>query len=137
MTTTFCKGLLQGVFNFDSHVFKIALYDGSVASLDQSTTAYTTTGEISATGYTAGGQALTNVGVSSNGTTGFASFQPVTWTGNGIVASGALIYDSTAVGNPSVCVLSFGLPRYAVLGAFTITFPNNDSQNAIIRVNAV
>ena len=137
MTTSFCQGLLQGVHNFDSHVFKIALYDGDAADLGQSTTAYTATGEISATGYTAGGQALTNLGTSSSGTTGFASFSTVSWTGDGIISAGALIYNSSVGGNPSVCVLSFGIPRYPVSGVFTITFPNNDAQNAIIRVNAV
>lgn len=136
MTTAFAKALLDGVHHFTTDVFKIALYD-TTASLGQDTTAYTTTGEIVATGYSAGGAILTNLGTASAGVTGYASFSTVTWSGAGVAASGALIYNSTAVGNPAVAVLSFGLPRYAVSGTFTLSFPTNDATNAIIRVKAV
>lgn len=139
MTTSFCRQILEATHDFtvSGDTFKLALY-GSTATLGPETTAYTTTGEISATGYTAGGLALDNLGTSSAGTVGWTSFSTATWTGAGIAASGGLIYNSTAVGysDPSVMVLNFGLSRLAVSGTFTITFPTNDSSNAILRINA-
>lgn len=140
LTTTFCQQVLEGVHNFKAstgNTFKIALY-ASTANLGSSTTAYTATGEVVATGYTAGGQALNNLGTASAGTTGYCSFSTLSWASSGIVARGALIYNSNAVGytNPSVMVLNFGMDRYPVSGTFQLTFPTNNSTSAIIRLNA-
>lgn len=138
-TTSFRQQLLEGIHNFRTtgNIFKIALYTSS-ATLNSSTTSYDgTTNEISATGYTVGGQALTNVNPSSYGTTGYTSFAAVSWVSTNIVARGALIYSTNAVGysNPSVIVLDFGMDRYSESGLFTITFPTADYQFAIIRIN--
>lgn len=139
VTTSFTQQLLQAGHNFSEvggDTYKLALYSSS-ADLGPQTTVYTSTGEISVDGYTAGGATLTNLGVSSAGTTGFASFDNVTWSG-AIVAAGALIYNvsSVAFPNASVCVLSFGMTRYHVSGTFTVSFPANNNTNAIIRINA-
>lgn len=137
-TTSFRQQLLEGIHDFRTtgNVYKIALYS-STATLNSSTTAYTSTGEIEATGYTTGGATLTNVNPASYGTTGYTSFSTVSWSSTGITARGALIYNSDAVGytNPSVLVLDFGMDRYSESGLFTITFPTNNSQFAIIRIN--
>lgn len=135
LTTSFKKELLEAKHDFRTtgDTFKIALYLSS-ADLNSSTTAYTTTGEIpSGTGYTTGGATLTNVDPSSSGTVGFTQFQTVTWNAN-ITARGALIYNSTEAGNPSVMVLDFGMDRSSVSGVFTITFNTFNSQLALIRL---
>ena len=137
LTTSFKKQLLEGVHDFmvGGNAFKIALYTSS-ATLNSSTTAYTALYEVSATGYTAGGAALTNVNPASSGTVGYTSFSAVTWTSDDIVARGALIYNHDALGytDPSVMVLDFGMDRYSQSGVFTVTFPVVDSQTAIIRI---
>lgn len=138
-TTSFCGQVLQGYHNFNNpgHTFKMALYSDS-ANLDWTTTEYTTTGEVVAAGYTAGGAALTNLGVQSSGQTGFTSFGTVTWN-SGLTARGALIYNATPGGgltNPSVMVLNFGIDRSSPTGVFTVTFPTFNAQSAIIQINA-
>lgn len=136
-TTSFRQQLLEGIHDFRTtgNVFKIALYT-SDSTLNSSTTSYDgTTFEVEAMGYTVGGQALTNVDPVSYGTTGYTSFAAVSWTSTDIVARGALIYNHTAVGNPSVIVLDFGMDRYSESGLFTITFPLANYQFAIIRIN--
>jgi hypothetical protein len=139
VTSSFCQQLLQGLHDFSDtggNNYRIALY-GSSADLGPQTTAYTSTGEVSASGYTAGGASLTNLGVASAGTVGYTSFATVTWTSE-INASGALIYgtDISGATNASVMVLSFGMNRGSVAGVFTITFPTNNSTSAILRINA-
>lgn len=138
-TTSFRQQLLEGIHDFRTtgNVFKIALYS-STATLNSSTTQYgTALFEVEATGYTTGGATLTNVNPASYGTTGFTSFSAVSWTSDDIVARGALIYNSDAVGytDPSVMVLDFGMDRHSESGLFTITFPAATSQFAIIRIN--
>jgi hypothetical protein len=115
MCTSFKKELLFGVHDFDlasGDTFNIALYTNS-ASFDASTTAYTATNEVSGTGYSAGGQALTNVDPTTSGTTALTDFADETWTTATITARGALIYNTTpnttsiSVTNPTVVVLDF------------------------------
>lgn len=138
LTTSFKKQLLEGVHDFrvtGGDTFKIALYS-STASLDSSTTAYTATGEVSGTGYTSGGAVLTNIDPEASGTTGFTNFGTVTWSAT-LTARGALIYNTTPAHtytNPSVMVIDFGMDRSSVSGVFTITFPTNNAQNALIRL---
>lgn len=136
LTASFLKELLQGIHDFRvaGDVFKISLYD-STATLNSSTTAYTTTGEITGTGYSAGGATLTNVEPASGGTTGYTSFSTVTWSESIITARGALIYNSTE-SNKAVMVLDFGMNRSSESGTFSITFPTADSTSAIIRLTA-
>lgn len=124
----FKTGLLDGVVNFGSGVFKIALYTNS-ATLNASTTAYNTTGEVVASGYTAGGIALVPT-INSSGGTSYVSFSNVSWT-SALTARGALIYK---VSGPAVCVLDFGSDKTSTT-TFTVQFPPNTSTSAIIRLS--
>ena len=137
MCTSFKVGILGGDFDFSSgtsQTFKIALFTSS-ATLDASTTAYSSSNEASGTGYTAGGQALTISTVpTSSGTTAYLSFSNVTWSTATITARGALIYLANGTTNPSVCVLDFGGDKTSTAGDFTINFPTADSTSAIIRI---
>lgn len=142
MCTSFKNELMYGVHDFDASTgdtFKIALYTSS-ATLDASTTAYSATNETSGTGYSAGGQALTNVNPTTSGTTAFTDFADETFTTATITARGALIYNSTpntaslSVTNPAVVVLDFGGDKTSTAGDFTIVFPTADASNAIIRI---
>ena len=137
MCTSFKVELMKGVHNFTTstgNTFKLALYDNS-ASFTAATTAYTATNEVAASGsYAAGGGALTNVTPSSTGTTAFTDFADLSFTSATITAFGALIYNDTAAGDPTVCVLDFGGAKTSTSGTFTIIFPTNDATNAIIRI---
>lgn len=137
MCTSFKVELMRGVHNFTTstgNTFKLALYDNS-ASFTAATTTYTATNEVAASGsYVAGGGALTNVTPTSTGTTAFTDFADLSFTSATITAFGALIYNDTAAGDPSVCVLDFGGAKTSTSGTFTIIFPTNDSTNAIIRI---
>ena len=136
MCTSFKQALLDGEMDFSSdtsQTFKIALYTSS-ADLSASTTAYSTTNEISGTGYTAGGNTLTIASNSTtSGTTAFVDFSDTSWTSSSITARGALIYKSGGT-NPSIAVLDFGEDKSSVSGTFTVTFPTADADNAIIRI---
>jgi hypothetical protein len=134
-TNTFKVGLPSGTFNFSSGSFKIALYTGA-ASIGPDTTAYTTTGEVVASGYTAGGNALTvtqapTIGNQSGNATAYLSFSNVTWT-SALTARGALIYQ-VGGGNPTVCVLDFGADKTSTT-TFTVQFPAATDTAAIIRI---
>ena len=142
MCTSFKKELLYGVHDFDlanGDTFKIALYTNS-ASFTAATTAYTTSNEVSGTGYSAGGGALTNVDPTSSGTTALTDFQDKTFSSATITARGALVYNTTpnttsiSVTNPTVVVLDFGADKTSTAGDFTIVFPTADASNAIIRI---
>jgi hypothetical protein len=132
---SFKTGLMNGTFNFTSGAFKIALYTNA-ASLDATTTAYTSTGEVVASGYTAGGLALTIAQTptlgSGNGTTVYMSFNNAVWTSS-LTARGALIYQTTT-GNPAVCVLDFGNDKTSGT-TFTVQFPSVTNTSAIIRIS--
>ena len=136
LCTSFKVELLKGIHNFSASggdTFKIALYTSS-ATLDASTTAYSVTNEVSGSGYTAGGNTLTNIDPTSSGTTAFLDFDDTTWSTATITARGALIYNSTAAGNPAVAVLDFGADKTSTAGDFTVVFPTADASNAIVRV---
>jgi hypothetical protein len=137
LCTSFKVELMRGVHNFTTstgNTFKLALYNNS-ASFTAATTTYTATNEVAASGsYVAGGGALTNVTPSSTGTTAFTDFADLSFTSATITAFGALIYNDTAAGDPSVCVLDFGGAKTSTSGTFTIIFPTNDATNAIIRI---
>jgi hypothetical protein len=131
MCTSFKKELLDFLAS-GGNSFKLALYTNS-ASLGAATTAYTSSGEISGTNYSATGAALTNINPSSSGTTGLTSFSNLTFSTVTITARGALIYNDTN-SDKAVCVLDFGADKTATAGDFTITFPAADASNAIIRI---
>lgn len=134
LCTVFKKNCLSGLENFaagTSYVYKIALYT-ALANIGPNTTAYTTDGEITGTGYTATGQTLTVVPPASddNTNTAFVSFANVTWNPASFTARGALIYNSTT--GAAVAVLDFGNDKTAT-NTFTVTFPTATSTTAIIR----
>lgn len=132
--TVFKVNLLKGLENFNAgspYVYKIALYT-ALADLDANTTVYTTTNEITGTGYVAGGNTLTPVVPASSGSTAFVSFANVTWNPASFTCRGALIYNSTT--NAAVAVLNFGSDK-TPNSTFTIEFPPADANNAIIRIS--
>jgi len=129
--TVFKQNLLNGNEDFTSGSYKIALYT-SFANLGADTLEYTTTNEITGTGYTAGGKALTDIAPATSGTVAYISFSNVTWNPASFTAAGALIYNATT--NAAVCVLSFGSDKTAT-STFTITFPAATSTTAVIRLN--
>ena len=135
-TNTFKTGLMNGTFNFTSGTYKIALYTNN-ATLNATTTAYTTTGEVSASGYTAGGLALTiaqvpTIGNQTGAATSYISFNNAVWT-SALTARGALIYLNGS-GNPAVCVLDFGADKTSNT-TFTVQFPAVTNTSAIIRIS--
>jgi hypothetical protein len=132
MASSFKQQLLLAEHDMDTDVFKIALYT-SAASLDASTTVYTTSNEVTGTGYTAGGNTLTGATVTLTGTTAFVDFSDTSWSTATITARGALIYNSSK-SNKAVAVLDFGSDKTSTGGTFTIQFPVNDATNAIIRI---
>ena len=136
MCTSFKKELLEAVHNFKNSggsTFNLALYTSS-ATLGASTTAYTTSNEVSGTNYTAKGAALTRVDPSSSGTTALTDFADLTFSNATVTARGALIFNESASGDPAVCALDFGGDKTSTAGDFTIQFPTADASNAIIRL---
>jgi hypothetical protein len=124
---SFKSGLINGDFDFDTDTIKMALYTNA-ATLDEDTAAYTTTGEVSASGYTASGVTLTvEKGLTNN--TAFISFENVTITA-ALVARGALIYKD---GGAAICVLDFGSDKTST-NTFIVTFPTASSADALIRL---
>ena len=137
MCTSFKVELMKAVHNFTTgtgNTFKLALYNNS-ASFTAATTAYTATNEVAASGsYAAGGGTLINVTPTSSSTTAFTDFADLSFTSATITAYGAMIYNDTAAGNPSVCILDFGGAMTSSSGTFTIVFPAADITNAILRI---
>jgi len=139
-TNTFKTGMLDGVFDFGTgttQVYNIALYTNA-ATLNADTTTYTSTGEVSASGYTAGGQALTisqapTIGNQTGIATVYLSFTNAAWS-TAVTARGALIYLANGTTNPAVCVLDFGSDKTST-STFTVQFPAVTNTSAIIRLS--
>lgn len=134
-TNVFKLGLMDGTYDLAAGSYKIALYTGA-ANIGPDTPAYTTDGEVVATGYTAGGEALTisqvpTIGTQTGVATAYMSFSNVTWTA-ALTARGALIYDSST--NASVCVLDFGADKTSTT-TFTVQFPAVTNTSAILRIS--
>jgi len=141
-TTSFKVELLQAIHNFGPttpNTFKVALYTAA-ANLGTSTTVYTTSNEVTGTGYTAGGNTLVisvspTYGNNNSGIpTAYASFNNSTWTNATFTCRGALIYNSTQ-GNKSVAVLDFGSDKTVTNDTFQIIFPTPDANSAIVRIS--
>jgi len=130
MTTSFKAELPQAVHNLLTDSIKIALYT-SAATLNASTTVYTTSNEVVAAGYTAGGVALTGVTINSANNVAYISFDNPVFNA-ALTARGALIYNATA-GGKSIAVLDFGADKTSA-ATFTITMPTNASDSAILRI---
>ena len=125
---SFKSGLINGDFDFDTDTIKMALYTNA-ATLNADTAAYTATGEVSASGYTAGGVTLTvEKGISNN--TAYISFEDATISA-AFTARGALIYKD---GGAAICVLDFGSDKTST-ATFTVTFPTASSTDALIRIS--
>jgi hypothetical protein len=143
-TTSFKVQLLQAVHNFgptSPNTFKIALYTGA-ANISATTTAYTTSGEVpSGGGYTTGGNTLaisvspTSGNNSALVPTAYISFTNTSWTNATFTCRGALIYNDSVAGDPSVAVLDFGADKTVSNDTFTIIFPTPDANNAIVRIS--
>ena len=132
LTDSFKEQLLLGVHDFETDVFKIALYTSS-AVLGPTTTVYTSVGEVSGTGYTAPGQILLNVTVNLGMGIGYVSFDNPVWPGSTFATRGALIYNSTKA-NKSIGVLNFGIDQTMNGQSFTIQLPTDDPETALIRI---
>ena len=135
---TFKTEALRAIHNFTQggNSFKLALYTSS-ATINKSTTAYSSTNEISNTAgsaYSAGGKALTNVTPALSGDTACCDFADISFTSASFTANGCLIYNDTASGDPAVCAIAFGGDKTVSSGTFTIQFPAADASNAILRI---
>jgi hypothetical protein len=127
--TSFKAELYQGIHNLLTDDIYIALYT-STADLSAATTVYTTTGQVVASGYTAGGQKLLSPTVNSSGYTAYVSFANPSWSG-AITARGALIYNASKA-NRAIAVLDFGSDKTSTT-TFTVTMPVNAADSALIR----
>ena len=127
-TTSFKAELYEGVHNLVSDTIKIALYTSS-ADLNEGTTVYTTSNEVTGTGYVAGGVTMTGITVGSSGYTAFVDFADVVFNAS-VTARCALIYNASQ-GNKSIAVLDFGSDKTSA--NFTITMPANSATAALIR----
>jgi hypothetical protein len=136
MATSFKVQLLNGQHNFSANTFKLALYTSS-ATINENTTAYSTSNEVASTGnYSAGGNTLTvSVTPTNTGNVAFISFANTSWANATITANGALIYNAN-LANAAVCVLAFGGDKTSTNGTFAVNFPTADASNAIIRLTA-
>jgi hypothetical protein len=132
LTNSFKQQLLLGVHDFSADTFKIALYTSS-ANLGPTTTVYSSTDEVSGTGYTAAGLVLTGVTVNLGLGIAYVSFTNPAWAGATFATRGALIYN-TSKSNKSVGVLNFGIDQTMLGQSFTIQLPTNDPENALIRI---
>jgi len=133
--TSFKQEILVGTHDLTASTgdtFKLALFTSS-ATLGAATTAYSTSNEVSGTGYSAGGATLTSVTPTTDGTTAVCDFSDVSFTSASFTANGALIYNSSQ-SNKAVAVIAFGGDKTVTSGTFTIQFPTADASNAIIRL---
>ena len=136
MCTSFKQELMEAVHNFKNsggNTFRLALYTNS-ATFTASTTAYTSSNEVSGTGYTAKGNDLTRVDPPTSSTTAFTDFADTTWSSSSITARGGLLFNDSASGDPSVIILDFGADKTSSSGDFTVAFPAASSSAAIIRI---
>ena len=140
ITSAICNSfkteILTGVHNFTAssgNTFNLALYTSS-ATLNKSTTAYTTSEEVSGSGYTAKGNALTSVTPALSTDTAVCDFADTSFTSASFTARGCLIFNDSATGDPAVCAIDFGADKTVTSGTFTIQFPAADASNAIIRI---
>ena len=134
LTTSFKQQMIQAGQNLATDTLYIALYT-AFSSIGANTTVYTTSNEITGTGYTAGGEPLVISNIPTGDTTNniaFVSFDPVTWTSAAFTCRGALIYNSTT--SATVAVLNFGSDK-TTTGTFTITFPTPSSTTAVITIS--
>lgn len=129
-TTSFKQELYEGVHDFLTDTFKIALYTNA-ATLGADTTVYTAVGEVAGTGYSAGGEVVTVAIVASANGVAYVNFNSVTWNPADFTCRGALIYNASK-SNKAVAVLDFGVDKTATI-SFTVQMPVNGPSTALIR----
>lgn len=138
MCTSFKQGLLEGKFDFSSgtsDVFKIALFTSAANLAPYTTTSYSTVGESSGAGYTAGGQQVfVSVFPTTYNQVAYLSFSNVTWTATTLTARGALIYKDDGLTNPAIAIIEFGEDKQTNAGDFIIDFPLADATYAILKI---
>ena len=134
ITVSFKQDLMSPGGNLEAQTLKCALYDNT-ATLNQNTAAYITANEISDSGtnYTTGGATLTNVAISTDGTTAIFDADNVSFSNATISAQAALIYNANN-SNSSIAVLDFGGVKTSTNGTFELQFPNADATNGLIRI---
>ena len=132
MSISFKKQVLLGDQDFDANTFKLALFTDA-ASLSSGTATYSTSAEVSGTGYSAGGNTLSIVTVATDGSVGIVDVSNTAWTSSTFTARGGLIYNSSK-SNSAVAVLDFGGNKSVENGTFTIQFPVAAATTAIIRL---
>ena len=140
ITSAICNSfkteILTGTHNFTAssgNTFNLALYTSS-ATLGAGTTAYTTSNEVSGTGYTAKGNALTSVTPTLDSSTAVCDFADTSFTSASFTARGCLIFNDSHSSDAAVCAIDFGADKTVTSGTFTIQFPAADASNAIIRI---
>jgi hypothetical protein len=133
LTDSFKQQLLLGVHDFSTDTFLIALYT-SAADLGPTTTVYSSTNEVTGTGYTAPGQQLQSITVNLSQGVAYVNFTNPAWSGATFTTRGALIYNQTK-SNKSVGVFNFGVDQTMLGQSFTIQLPTNDPENALIRIS--
>ena len=143
ITSAICNSfkveILKAEHNFTAssgNTFNLALYTSS-ATLNKSTTAYSSTNEISNTSgsaYSAKGKALTSVTPVLSTDTAVCDFADVSWTSASFTANGCLIFNDSDSSDAAVCAIAFGSDKTVTSGTFTIQFPTADGDNAIIRI---
>ena len=134
IATVFKQDLMSPGGNLAALTLKCALYDNT-ASLAANTTAYATANEISSSGtnYTTGGNALTNVAITVDGTTAIFDADNVTFANATISAQAALLYNSNN-SNSAIAVLDFGGVKTSTNGTFELQFPTANSTAGLIRI---
>lgn len=142
LCTSFKQELFEAIHDFNAsggNTFKVALIKATpTGTYNATTTSYTTvTGnsdEVTGTGYTAGGETLTNIDPTTSGTTAYIDFGDVSWTSASFSADGCIVYNDTASGDPAVFVYDFGGTQTVASGTFTVQFPTAGASTAIVRI---
>lgn len=130
---SFKSELAQGIHDLDTDVLKLALYTDA-ATLDSTTTVYSATNEVSDASYTAGGETLANVSISTDSGKAIIDFDDVTWSTANFTARGCLIYNSSKA-NRAIAVFDFGENKTSSGGDFVVQVPTADAASAVLRVN--
>lgn len=132
LTTSFKQDILLGVHDLDTDTIKMALFLAT-ADLGADTLVYSTVGETSGAGYTAGGNVMTGAVVLTSGTIAYADFDNTVWAASSFTARGALIYNASK-GNKAIAVLDFGSDKTSTT-TFTVQMPANTATSALIRIS--
>ena len=132
LANTFKDNLMATTANLEANTLKVALYDNT-ATLSSATTAYATANEVTGTNYTAGGEAMTGMAVTLDGSTAIFDADNVSWANATITAQAAVIYNNS-LSNAAIAVLDFGGNKTSTNGTFEIQFPNANASTALIRI---